>query len=131
MSQQLQAFLDVWSPTQISTGRDMHSGDPSSWIQAWSHQEPVSVFGAGVRGRSGWDAVLRTITWVASRFEDCSDYEYELIAADVHGDLAYTCGFERYTATRPNGGRLSSKSRSRRFQRQRKSYAAVGLQFPP
>jgi len=111
MSQQLQAFLDVWSPTQISTGRDMHSGDPSSWIQAWSHQEPVSVFGAGVRGRSGWDAVLRTITWVASRFEDCSDYEYELIAADVHGDLAYTCGFERYTATRPNGGQVTTELR--------------------
>ena len=104
MSQQLQAFLEEWSPTQISTGRDMHSGDPSSWMQAWSHQEPVSVFGAGVRVRSGWDAVLRTITWVASRFEECSDYEYELVVADVHGDLAYTCGFERYTATRSNGG---------------------------
>jgi hypothetical protein len=53
MSQQLQAFLDECIPIQMHTGRAMHSGDPSSWIDAWSHREPVSVFGAGVRGRSG------------------------------------------------------------------------------
>lgn len=100
---QLRAFLDEWIPTQIETGRAMHSGDPSSWINAWSHAEPVSVFGAGVRGRSGWDEVLRTIIWVASRFRSCHDYHYELIAAGVDGDMAYTCGFERYSATRPNG----------------------------
>jgi ketosteroid isomerase-like protein len=64
-----------------------------------------------VRGRSGWDAVLRTINWVASRFDDCRDYDYELVAADVHGDLAYTCGFERYTATRPNGGSVATELR--------------------
>jgi ketosteroid isomerase-like protein len=103
MSQQLQAFLDEWIPAQVETGRAMHSGDPSSWIQTWSHNEPVSVFGAGVYRRSGWDEVLRTINWVAGQFDECLDYQYELIAADAHGDLAYTCGFERYTATRPNG----------------------------
>jgi ketosteroid isomerase-like protein len=103
MSQQLRTFLDEWSPVQVDTGRAMHSGDPTSWIEAWSHREPVSVFGAGVRGRSGWDDVLRTINWVADQFGECRAYEYELITADVHGDLAYTCGFERYTATRPNG----------------------------
>jgi ketosteroid isomerase-like protein len=103
MSQQLQAFLDDWLPVQVSTGRDVHSGDATSWIEHWSHTDPVSVFGAGVRGRAGWDEVLRTIHWVAGRFAGCEDYEYELVSADVQGDLAYTCGFERYTATRPNG----------------------------
>ena len=111
MSLQLQAFLDEWLPTQLDTGRAMHSGDPSSWIHAWSHDEPVSVFGAGVRGRSGWGGVLRTIRWVAGRFDDCQDYEYELIAADVHGDMAYTCGFERYTATRSNGEPVTNELR--------------------
>ena len=103
MSVQQQAFLDEWIPVQHATGIDMHSGDPSSWITHWSHQEPVTVFGAGVRCRRGWSQVHRTIAWVASTFTDCQAYDYELIAADVHGDLAYTCGFERYTATRPNG----------------------------
>ena len=111
MSQQLQAFLDEWTPTQVITGRAMHSGDASSWVQAWSHHEPVSVFGAGVRARSGWDEVLRTINWVASRFADCSTYEYELVVAEVHGDLAYTAGFERYTATRPDGDQVTTELR--------------------
>ncbi|MDR7361865.1 ketosteroid isomerase-like protein [Marmoricola bigeumensis] len=88
---------------QHATGIDMHSGRTASWIDAWSHDEPVTVFGAGVRARVGWDDVHRTITWVAGAFGDCQDYEYELVAADVRGDLAYTCGFERYTATRPGG----------------------------
>jgi ketosteroid isomerase-like protein len=111
MSQQLHAFLDEWIPVQIDTGVDMHSGDPSSWIAAWSHQDPVSVFGAGVRGRSGWDEVLRTITWVAGRFDGCTDYHYELVSADVHGDLAFTCGFERYTASRPDGDPVTTELR--------------------
>jgi ketosteroid isomerase-like protein len=99
----LQAFLDEWIPVQHQTGTDMHSGDTSTWIDAWSHRAPVTVFGAGVRFRAGWEDVHRTITWVASAFDDCSRYEYELVAAGVEGDLAYTCGFERYTATRPDG----------------------------
>jgi len=103
VSQQRQAFLDAWLPVQHRTGVDVHSGDPGSWISTWSHREPVTVFGAAVRGRRGWEDVHRTITWVASGFEDCHRYDYELVAADVHGDLAYTCGFEHYTATRPDG----------------------------
>jgi ketosteroid isomerase-like protein len=111
MSEQLQAFLDEWIPVQHKTGIDMHSGDTSSWIGAWSHDEPVTVFGAGVRGRSGWQNVHRTITWVAGAFASCETYEYELVAADVHGDLAYTCGFERYTATRPTGEEVTNELR--------------------
>jgi hypothetical protein len=89
----LHAFLDEWIPVQHRTGVDMHSGDTSTWVEAWSHREPVTVFGAGVRARTGWEDVHRTITWVASAFEDCPSYEYELVAAGVDGDLAYTCCF--------------------------------------
>jgi ketosteroid isomerase-like protein len=111
MSQHLQAFLDEWIPVQHRTGIDLHSGDPSSWISAWSHADPVTVFGAGVRGRLGWPEVRRTITWVASAFDDCRTYDYELVAADVHGDFAYTCGFERYAAVRPSGEPVSNELR--------------------
>ncbi|MDQ1603180.1 MAG: hypothetical protein QOE01_1025 [Actinomycetota bacterium] len=111
MSQQLQAFLAEWLPVQNKTGIDMHSGNTSSWITAWSHREPVTVFGAGVRARSGWENVHRTISWVASAFDNCVTYDYQLIAADVQGDLAYTCGFERYTATRPNGEVVTNELR--------------------
>ena len=111
MSTQRQAFLDEWLPVQVRTGRDLHSGEASTWIEAWSHAEPVTVFGAGVHGRSGWDEVHRTILWVAGRFADCVDYDYELVAADVHGDLAYTCGFERYTARRRDGEPVTTELR--------------------
>jgi ketosteroid isomerase-like protein len=111
MSQQLQTFLDEWIPVQHRTGVDMHSGDTTSWISAWSHVDPVTVFGAGVRARVGWDDVHRTMTWVASAFARCDSYDYELIAADVHQDLAYTCGFERYAATRPNGETVNNELR--------------------
>jgi ketosteroid isomerase-like protein len=122
MSRQLQAFLDEWIPVQQSTGIDVHSGDPSSWVTAWSHQEPVTVFGAGVRCRRGWPDVHRTIAWVASTFVDCQVYDYELIAADVHGDVAYTCGFERYTASRPNGDVVTNELRVTQIYRHEKGH---------
>lgn len=111
MSEQLQAFLDEWLPVQHKTGFDVHSGDAVSWTATWSHGEPVSLFGAGVRARVGWPDVLRTITWVADAFNDCSHYEYELVSAGVHGELAYTAGFERYTSSRPNGEVVTNELR--------------------
>jgi len=111
MSQQREAFLEEWLPIQHATGRDMHRGEVSTWLDTWSHHEPVSNFGAGVRGRTGWPEVERTIRAVAARFAQCLDYEYELVLADVHGDLAYTCGFERYTALRPSGERFTNELR--------------------
>jgi ketosteroid isomerase-like protein len=113
----LRTFLDEWIPVQHETGIDMHSGDRSTWTDVWSHQEPVTVFGAGVRARTGWAEVDRTITWVASTFTDCSSYEYELVAAAVQGDFAYTCGFERYTATRPNGDVVHNELRATQIYR--------------
>lgn len=107
----LQAFLDEWLPVQHRTGVDLHGGDTSSWAKAWSRREPVTVFGAGVRARSGWPEVQQTIAWVASGFAGCPRYEYELVAAGVEGDLAYTCGFERYTAVRPNGAVVRNELR--------------------
>lgn len=109
--QELQAFLDEWLPVQRRTGLDMHSGDTASWSSAWSRTEPVTVFGAGVRACVGRDELERTMTWVASAFAHCEAYEYELVSADVHGDLAWTCGFERYTATRPDGEQVRNELR--------------------
>jgi ketosteroid isomerase-like protein len=111
MSQQLQTFLDEWMPVQIRTGRAVHSGDAAPWVDVWSHTEPVSVFGAGIRGRHGWPEVSRTVNWVATAFEDCQSYDYDLVVADARGDLAYTCGFERYTALRPNGEEVHNELR--------------------
>jgi ketosteroid isomerase-like protein len=38
--------------------------------------------------------VIRISNWVASRFSNCNEYDFELIAAGTNGDLAYTVGYE-------------------------------------
>ena len=63
----------------------------------------MTLFGAWGPCKSGWDDVERTFRWVASRFSDGTDYELELVAADVSGDMAYTVGYER-TSSSVDGG---------------------------
>lgn len=63
----------------------------------WSQKDPVTLLGAFGVARSGWREVEETFHWVASRFSDCTDYQFEVIAAGVSGDLAFTVGYERAT----------------------------------
>ena len=62
-------------------------------MQMWSTQDPVTVFGA-IKSGSGWDEVSRLFRWIGSRFSNCTAYRFELVAAGVSSDLAYTVGFE-------------------------------------
>jgi ketosteroid isomerase-like protein len=59
----------------------------------------LTLFGAWGPNDSGWEDVARVFRWVASRFSDLRDYEFELIAAGVSGDLAYTVGYEHSTSS--------------------------------
>lgn len=59
-----------------------------------SAEDPVTVFGAKVPLRNGWDDVSEVLRWLARRWSDCTDYRFDLVAADVSGDLAYIIGFE-------------------------------------
>lgn len=59
-----------------------------------STQDPVTVFGARVPVRSGWTEVSETLRWLAARWSDSTDYRFDLVAADVSGDMAYMVGFE-------------------------------------
>jgi ketosteroid isomerase-like protein len=43
----------------------------------------------------GWVAVTEGQKTVASQFSNGTPLDFELIAADVNGDLAYTVGYER------------------------------------
>jgi ketosteroid isomerase-like protein len=60
----------------------------------WSTQDPVTVLGAKVPLRSGWDEICGTFRWLASRWSDCTEQCLDLVAAGVSGDLAYMVGFE-------------------------------------
>jgi uncharacterized protein DUF4440 len=47
--------------------------------------------------RLGWSKP--SLKLVVSRNSDCTDYVFDVIAADVLGDMAYTVGFERFTSS--------------------------------
>jgi ketosteroid isomerase-like protein len=57
----------------------------------------LTLLGAGVAVRRGWPEVSGTFRWLAGRFTELRDYEFELLAAGASGDLAYTAGFEHKT----------------------------------
>jgi hypothetical protein len=41
--------------------------------------------------------------WLATRFSNCTDYRFELVAAGASGDLAYTVGYEHITVSMDGG----------------------------
>jgi ketosteroid isomerase-like protein len=60
----------------------------------WSRNDPVSILGALGAVSNGWEEVEQTCRWIASRFSNCTRFDFELIAAGLSGDLAYTAGHE-------------------------------------
>jgi ketosteroid isomerase-like protein len=96
------AFLESILPTQISAEVAVHNGDVTPRLSTWSHEDPVTLFGAG-RSSRGWDATRQVFDWVAASFTACHDYDFELVASDADAALAYTVGVERYRATTAAG----------------------------
>ena len=92
---ELDDFLTKTLARQIKAEEAIHNGDVEPRREMWSTQDPVTLFGAGVPLRSGSEEVTRVFRWVASRFSNCTAYSFELVAAGVSGDLAYTVGYER------------------------------------
>jgi ketosteroid isomerase-like protein len=90
-------------PRQLVEIQALHNGDPEPRLAMWSTQDPVTLFGAAGVNKSGWDEVSRTFRWLASRFSNCTEQSYDLIAAGVSGDLAYTVGYE-HTCLSIDGG---------------------------
>jgi ketosteroid isomerase-like protein len=60
--------------------------------------EPVTVLGAW-KNAVGPDAVTALFHALEKDFSDCISYSFEVMAADVIGDAAYTVGFERTQAS--------------------------------
>ena len=76
-----------------------HQGDHGPRMEMWSRQDPVTLFGAAGMYRSGWDQLSRIFPWVASRFSNVSDYRFDVLVADVIGDMAHSVGYERFTGS--------------------------------
>lgn len=94
------AFLEATLAAQARAERALHEGDVAPRLSMWSHDDPVTLFGAGTTYRSGWPEVCATFKWVATTFTTCDEYDFEVLAADACGDLAYIVGIERYRAVK-------------------------------
>jgi ketosteroid isomerase-like protein len=107
---ELDQFLSSTMPKLTAAETALHNGDASPRSAGWSHDAPVTLFGAAVT-KSGWGEVGPTFDWLAANFSNCTSFEYEVLAAGASGDLAYIVGIEHTTA---NVGSAGPKSYSLR-----------------
>jgi hypothetical protein len=63
---------------------------------------PVTVFGA-MKSVIGSEEVRQAFRWLATRFSNCTDYRFELVAAGASGNLAYTLGYEHVSFSMDGG----------------------------
>jgi ketosteroid isomerase-like protein len=91
---ELDHFLTPTLARQTEAEQALVNGDPGPRLAMTSINDPVTVFGAKVPVRRGWDEVSQTLRWLAARWSESTEYRFDLLAADVSGDLAYMIGFE-------------------------------------
>src|SRR5215217_5493013 len=89
----------TWVKTALyDAERALHDGQSAPRRALWSRNQPVSVLGAW-RNANGKQELDELFTSLAKSFSDCTNYEFELLAYDVVGDMAYTAGFEHSSAS--------------------------------
>lgn len=76
----------------------LHNGDAAPRLAIWSIKEPVTVLGAW-KSASDYPGARELFNELAETFSDCTSYSFELVAADVVGDMAYTVGYEHSEAS--------------------------------
>lgn len=91
-------FLAWVDNTLVPAERALMNGDAVPRKATWSRREPVGVLGAW-RNAQGREELVEVFDVLAMSFSKCTDYELELIAVDVVGDVAYTVGYERISAS--------------------------------
>jgi len=91
-------FLD-WIGTRLREAEiAIHNGEAGPRFAIWSANDPLTLFGAWMSA-TGHADVSDVFHKLEDTFSDCTSYRFELLAADVSGDLAYTVGFEHTEAS--------------------------------
>jgi ketosteroid isomerase-like protein len=108
---ELDDFLDEILPRQLEAERALHDGDAEPRLKMWSKNDPVTVLGALGIAQSGSETLTNSFRWLAERFSNCTAFDFELLAAGVSGDLAYTTGVERATRSWEGGAPRSTTLR--------------------
>ena len=89
----------AWTQSRLRDAETaLHNGDPGPRLEIWSTREPVSVLGAW-RSAVGQEKVRELFESLAETFSDCASHSYEIVAAEVIGDMAFTAGYERTEAS--------------------------------
>jgi ketosteroid isomerase-like protein len=89
----------AWTQSRLRDAETaLHNGDPGPRLALWSAHEPVSVLGAW-RSAIGQEQVRELFLDLAKTFSDCTSHIYEIVAAEVIGDMAFTTGYERTQAS--------------------------------
>jgi ketosteroid isomerase-like protein len=95
---EVDVFLDSTLPRLREADAALQDGDARLRIAMWSPNDPVTVFGAA-SSATGWSEIKPVFEALASRFSQCESWEYDVVAADVSGDLAYIVGTEHITGS--------------------------------
>lgn len=72
----------------------MYSGDPEPYMNMWSRQDPISLFGAWGPCKTSWDDISRTLRWVGTRLAD-GQMSFDLDVVHAGTDAAHTVGYEQ------------------------------------
>jgi ketosteroid isomerase-like protein len=96
---ELNDFRAGFLARQAEAEEAMVHGDAGPRMELWSRRDPVTLFGAAGMSESGWDELSATFRRVAATFSDVSDFGFEVVAAGVSGNLAYSIGYERFTGS--------------------------------
>jgi hypothetical protein len=90
----VEEFLAEVLPRMQQETLALINGDPALRHALWSHEEPVTVFGA-LFTHQGWPAVRSAFDRLAAGFSGGTACDYEVLAAGVGGDLGYVVAIER------------------------------------
>ena len=96
---QVEEFLSAVLPRMVDEVVGIHGGDPTARIALWSHDEPVTLFGAEMT-RRGWDQLEPAFRWLAGTFSGSEACRYEVLSAGASGDLGYVVAIEHSVAAR-------------------------------
>ena len=94
---ELEEFLQTVLPRQAQADHAVLNGDPEQRDETYSHNEPVTLFGAQWSA-SGWENVSDVFRRLSSEWTN-GKIDFELLAAGVSGDLGYTVGYEHTSAS--------------------------------
>ncbi len=89
----------AWAKSRLKDAEiALHNGDVAPRRAIWSRNDPVTVLGAW-KSATGQREVSDLFGQIEATFSNCTSYSFEIIAADVIGDMAYTAGYEHTQAS--------------------------------